>query len=145
MASWRSDTDLKTPHASARDDGEEALDGIAPGARGGGEMEDPARMVGRPPLTSGWRSFGDDMDHLAPWSGPFDGVKELNEFLVGVLRLETHDGMAAGFIAHLVADPGRPTVEQVGRDIGMRMGAAPDQKAVGWFPDALIKTVFLFA
>ena len=39
--------------APSGDDGEEVFDGVEPGARGGREMEHPARVMGQPPMTLG--------------------------------------------------------------------------------------------
>ena len=57
----------------AGDGGEEALDGIEPRGGGGGEMEDPTRMIGQPfsdlGVLVGGVVVGDRMDALPGWDG----------------------------------------------------------------------------
>ena len=50
MAAWRSTTERKTPRfkSAPGELGEEALDGVEPGARGRREVEDEALMPGEP-------------------------------------------------------------------------------------------------
>ena len=68
--------------------GEEALDGVEPRSRGGGEMEGPARVAREPSLDLGMLVHGvvveDDVDGLAFGHVALDGVKEADEFLVTV-------------------------------------------------------------
>lgn len=68
--------------ASAGDDGEEALDGVKLGGGGGGEMEDPTRMIGQPFLDLGVLVggvvVGNGMDDLSRRDGPLDGFEWFN-------------------------------------------------------------------
>src|SRR5580765_8759339 len=68
--------------------GEEGLDGVEPGARGRGEVEDEARMAGEPVPDLGVFMGGvvveDDMNHLAGRHLGLDRVEEANELLVAV-------------------------------------------------------------
>lgn len=77
------------PDAPAGDDGEDPLDGVEPGGRGGREMEDPARMIGLPFPDLGMLVsdvvVGDGMNQLSRRYGPLNGIEKLDEFLVGVL------------------------------------------------------------
>ena len=77
------------PDAPAGDDGEEAFDGVKPRGRGGGEMEDPARMVGQPFSDLGVLVGGvivrNGVDDLAGRNRPLHSVEKFDEFLVGVL------------------------------------------------------------
>src|SRR5262249_47302948 len=78
--------------------GEEALDGIEPGARGGGEMEDEARMAGQPGLDLrmlvGGIVVDDDMDDLAGRHLGLDGIEEADEFLMPVALHAAADDLA---------------------------------------------------
>ena len=68
--------------------GEQGLDRVQPGARGGGEVEDPARVPGQPAphfgVLVGAVVVEDDVDHLARRHGALDGVEEAEELLVPV-------------------------------------------------------------
>jgi hypothetical protein len=78
-----------TADAPTGDDGKEAFDGVEPGGGGGGEMEDPSRMICQPlpdlGVLVGGVIIGDGMDQLAGRDGSLDRVEELDEFLMGVL------------------------------------------------------------
>ena len=73
---------------AASEFGEEALDRIAPRARGRREVEDPAGVTGEPLADVGVFVGGvvveDHVDHLAGWDGALDGVEEADELLVAV-------------------------------------------------------------
>lgn len=81
--------------APPRNDGEEAFDGVEPECRGWGEMEDPARMIGRPFPDLGMLArgavVGDGVDHFSGRDGPLDGVEELDQSLMGMLGHATTD------------------------------------------------------
>jgi hypothetical protein len=66
--------------------GEEALDGIEPGAGSRGEVEDEARMAGESGLDLrmlvGGVVVDDDMDDLAGGDLGFDGVEKADELLM---------------------------------------------------------------
>ena len=73
----------------AGNDRKEAFDGIEPGCGGRGKMEDPSRVIGEPLLHPGVLVGGvvirDRMDNPAGPNRPLDGVKKLDELLVGVV------------------------------------------------------------
>ena len=99
MAAWRSTTDRKTPRFKRRLDelGEEALDGIEPGARGRREVEDEARVPVEPGADLGMLVGGvvveDDVDDLSGRNLGLDGVQEADELLMTVaLHVAADDG-----------------------------------------------------
>lgn len=65
--------------------GEEALDGVQPGAGGGGEMEGPAPMAVQPGadlrMFVGGVVVENGVDGLAGRNGALDGAEEADEFL----------------------------------------------------------------
>ena len=75
-------------NAPAGDGGEEALDGVDPGRRGGREVEDPARVISQPlphlRMLVGAIVVENGVDHLAGRDRALDGVKKADELLVGV-------------------------------------------------------------
>ena len=99
MAAWRSTTERKTPRFSRRLDelGEEALDGVEPGARGRREVEGEARMAVEPGahlrVLVGGVVVEDDVDGLAGRHLGLDGVEEADELLMAVaLHVAADDG-----------------------------------------------------
>ena len=76
-------------NASARDHGEEVLDGIKPGARRRGEVEDPPGMIGQPLLDLGMLVRGvvvdNRVDNFSSRNGSLDGVEKFDEFLMRML------------------------------------------------------------
>ena len=78
--------------APAGEHGEEALDGIEPGAGGRREVERPARMVGEPGLHLGMLVCGivveDGVDQLAGRDGALDGVEEADELLMAMRGMQ---------------------------------------------------------
>jgi len=76
--------------APAGERGEEGLDRIGPGARGGREMERPARVPGEPGAHLGVLVGGivieDRVNELAGRHGGLDAVEETDEFLVAMAR-----------------------------------------------------------
>ena len=67
-------------------DRKEAFDGIEPGSRRRGEMEQPARMTRQPCPHGGMLVGGvvveDDVDDLADRNPPLDGVEKADELLM---------------------------------------------------------------
>jgi len=76
----------------AGDGREEAFDGIEPGCGGRSEMEDPARVIGKPlpdlGMLMGGVVVGDGMDDPTGPDSALDGVEELDELLVGVVGMQ---------------------------------------------------------
>ena len=68
--------------------GKEAFDGIEPGARLRGEVEDPARVPGEPGFDLGVGMRGavvdNGMDQLAGRDRALDGIEEADELLLPV-------------------------------------------------------------
>src|SRR3954454_11668896 len=83
--------------ATLRQSGEEALDGIEPGARGRREVESEALMAVEPGTHLGMLVSGvvveDDVDGLGGRHLSVDGVEEADELLVTMtLHVPTDDG-----------------------------------------------------
>ena len=78
--------------------GEKALDGVQPGARGGGEMEGPARMTAEPGADLGVLVGGvvvdNGVDDLAGRDGTVDGIEEADELLMPVALHVAADHLA---------------------------------------------------
>lgn len=91
--------------------GEEALDGIEPGARGRGEVEDEPRVAAEPRpdlrMFVGGVIVEDDMDDLADRHGGLDSVQEPDELLVPVAP---HDLVRADAVRRQQHDPRPPHV-----------------------------------
>ena len=84
--------------ASPGEFGEEAFDGIEPGAGGRGEVEDEARMACQPGLDL-WMLVGgvvvdDDVDDLADGHLGFNGIEEADELLMPVALHAAADDLA---------------------------------------------------
>ncbi len=120
------------PDAPAGDDREEALDSVDPRGRGGGEMEDPARVIGQPVQHLGVLVGGvvvhDGVDHLARRDGALHGVEERDELLVGVLGHTAPDhgagqrvqrGEQRGGAVALVVVRHRPALAGLQRQAGL--------------------------
>jgi hypothetical protein len=74
--------------AALGENGEEALDGVEPTGRGGGEVEGPARMTPQPfdhlRVLVGGVVIEDGEDRLASRDFALDGVQEADELLMAV-------------------------------------------------------------
>ena len=99
MAAWRSTTESEDAalQAPLGELGEEALDGVEPGAGGRREVEGPARMAGEPSpdlrVLVGGVVVEDGVDQLAGRDRGLDGVEEADELLVPVaLHVAADDG-----------------------------------------------------
>src|SRR3954471_16061284 len=91
---------------SLRERGEEGLDRVEPGARGGREVEDEAGVAGEPSqhlwLLVGGVVVEDDVDDLANRDLCLDGIEEADELLMPVaLHAASEDGAVEEALAHL--------------------------------------------
>ena len=90
IAVCKSSTEWKAAASdpTARDGGEEALDGVEPGGRCRGEMERPARMIGEPfenlGLFVGGVVVDDGVDDFSGRNNALDGIEEANKLLVAM-------------------------------------------------------------
>ena len=90
MAAWRSTTRSEDAalQSALGQLGEEALDGVEPGARGRGEVEGEARVAGEPlahlRMLVGGVVVEDHVDELSGRNLRLDGVEEADELLMAV-------------------------------------------------------------
>ena len=116
----------------AGQDREEILHGVEPRSRSWGEMESPTRIVGQPfeDLRVLVRSVvvDDGVDDLSGRNGALDGVEELDEFLVAMMRHAAPDdramenverGEQGGRAVALVVMGHRPAFAGLQREAGL--------------------------